>query len=430
MTMQRRLGAVTAIAIVAATCVVASPAGADTTPTEEQYRAEIAAYIQDMQAAVSAASQNAVVGPTISSQLDNYQAQLNDAASQVSLLTGPELDAFAGAMGQGTAWTQQPQVLQQELTSPTAKAPASLSPAGFLSGCGGGPGDPRGLFYAAWAAQQVASAANAVASGAPDGADFAALTIIAGALFGVANGIAIGLNADLALSLDCETAITNATLSSSFATDPSSSAPGNITPASSQISVDQLAALAHAIQSTLDTIQTDINAITSKLQTAINLVGVGQGIANTIQSTSMDLQTRTDQLLNSVGTAADAASDPGGGVVPTGTANGLANTINAREDTTLANTAAFQALSVRMEIESTLAGNSPTVALFAVPASHGGYLETVQSIVTSITNAEIAAGQGVGQAQADLAMGNAELTAHQYETAYTDYEAAYGQATK
>jgi len=426
--MQRRLAAAAAIAVLAATCFTSATAGATTTPTEEQYRAELGTYIQNMQAAVTAASQNAVVGPSIAAQLDNFQSQLSSAANQVPQLTGPELDAFASAMGQGQAWMQIPAVLQQELTSPTAKAPAQLGPAGFLSDCSS-PGDPRGLFFDYWAAAQVASAANAVASGAPDGADFAALTIIAGALFGVANGIAIDLNAKLSLSLDCATAVINATLTSSYATDPSSSAPGNITPASSQISVNKLAALANAIQSTLDTIQTDINTITSKLQTAINLVGVGQGIANTIQATSEDLQTRTDVLLNSVGTAADHANDPGG-VPPTGTANGLANTINAREDTTLANTAAFQALSLRMEIESTLAANAPPVALFALPSSHGGYIETVQSIVTSLTNEEIAAGQGVGQAQADIASGNAALAAHQFENAYLDYEAAYLQATK
>jgi hypothetical protein len=427
--MKRRLGVATAIAVLAATTLTTATAGADTTPTQEQYRTEIAAYIQDMQGALTAASQNSVVGPAIQPQLSDLQSQLADAASQVPQLTGPELDAFAQVLGQGQAWQQEPAALQQELTNPTLKAPAIKVPAGFWSDCTESLGDPRGLFYAYWAAADVAAIANAVASGAPDGIEYAALTIISAAIYEVANAAAIDLQEALNLSLDCSTAVTNATIASTFATDPSSTAPGNITPTSSQISVDQLAALANAIQTTLDTIQTDINQITTKLTTAINLVGVGQGVANTIQTISTDLQGRTDTLLNNVGTSLDHANDPGG-VPPSGTANGLANTINTREDTTLANTATFQALSVRLEIESSLAGNTQPIALFAIPASHGGYLETVQSIVTTLTNEEIAAGQGVGQAQADLASGNAALAAHQYETAYLDYAAAYVQATK
>jgi hypothetical protein len=329
-----------------------------------------------------------------------------------------------GVLSQNTSWQDQPKVLEQNLSGTGIKAPSTAAPAGFLSDCTASLGDPRGLFYGYWAAAQVASLANAVASGMPDGADFVAADIIAGVAFGVANGIAIVLQANLTLSQDCAQAVSNAALEATYPTDN-----GNFTRASSQISVDALKVLSQGIQTTLDSIQSTIATIRTKLSAAINSFGSAQGTANTIQNIATDLQARTDALLSSIGTASDSATDPGvGGPPPTGTANGLANTINNREDTTLSNTAAFKALSLRMEIERNLAANGFVVAIFALPASQGGYLETVQSVVTTTVNNELAAGQSVGQAQADLAAGNAALASHQYESAYQDFQAAYIQA--
>jgi hypothetical protein len=277
-------------------------------------------------------------------------------------------------------------------------------------------GGPKGLFYAYWAAAQVASAANAVASGMPDGVDFAPALIIAAVIFGVANGIAIVLASNLALAADCSQAVANANLADGFPVD----ANGNRTPGSSQISVNTLTVLAGGIETVLNSIQTTTNTITSTLTNVINSLATAQGTSNTIQTVTTDLQARTDALLTSVGTPGDTT---------TGSANGLANTINAREDTILANTDTFQALSLRAEIERNLSSSpTPAVALFALPKTQGGYIETVRDIVTSTVQAELAAGQSVGQAQANLAGANANLAAGKFSTAFGQYAQAYQQA--
>jgi hypothetical protein len=425
--MRRPYTIVVGITVLASLVVALLPstASADTTPAEEALRSSLSTYVQNLQSALDAASTNPLTHDAMASKVADYQAALDVATQQVAALTPDALDAMQGLLGQNSAWQDQPKVVAQNLSGTAVKAPSIATP-GFLSDCTSDleHGDPRGLFWGYFAAAQVADIANAVASGMPDGADFVAADIIAGAAFGVANGIAIGLQAALALALDCAQAVNNAALQATYPMDN-----GSFTRASSQISVDQLKVLSQGIQTTLDSIQSDINTITSKLSDAINSFGNAQGTANTIQTIAMDLQSRTDVLLSSVGTAADSATDPGvGGPPPTGTANGLANTINAREDTTLSNTAAFQTLSVRMEIERTLAQNGPVVTLFALPASQGGYLETVQSVVTTTVTNELAAGQSVGSAQANLAAGNTALANHQYQTAYLDFAAAYLQA--
>jgi len=142
----------------------------------------------------------------------------------------------------------------------------------------------------------------------------------------------------------------------------------------------------------------------------------------------MDLQTRAADLLSSIGTPTDQASYSGSD--PSGTANGLANTIDARQDTALANTASLQTLSVRLEIEEALSEPpNPSIALFALPASQGGYLETVRDIVTTTLVNELAAGQKInGDADVDLARGNDALAAGQYERAYDLYAEAYRHA--
>ena len=142
----------------------------------------------------------------------------------------------------------------------------------------------------------------------------------------------------------------------------------------------------------------------------------------------MNLQTRAAALLSSIGTPTDQASYSGG--EPSGTGNGLANTIDAREDTTLANTASLQTLSIRLEIEESLTEPpAPSVALFALPASQGGYIEMVRGIVTSTIVNELAAGQSTnGDAQASLAAGNDALAAGKYDLAYQSYAEAYRHA--
>ena len=179
----------------------------------------------------------------------------------------------------------------------------------------------------------------------------------------------------------------------------------------------------------LNLITTVINTTTAKLTIVINNLGLAQNNTDQIQTTAMDLQARTTHLLSSIGTPTDhATGSPGPN--PSGTANGLANTIDERQDTALANTASLQKLSVRLEIEESLAGPpNPSIALFSLPASQGGYIETVRDIVTETIVNELAAGQTLlGDAQTKLAGGNDALAAGKYDQAFQLFAAAYRSA--
>lgn len=408
----------------------AATSSGSTTSAEETTRADLGTFMQGLKDALNASASNPATKAYIAPKAQDQLAALSSAQATLPQLTGPQLDAIAVALGKTSNWKQEPAGLKDAVNSISTTAGPRISPhiapfavanPGFLSNCTNGAAefsDIRGIFYAAWAAAQVASAANAVASGMPDGADFAPAVIIAGIAFGVANGIAIGLNFQLSQESDCQSAFGNGTIISTYPMDG-----GSIVPGSSQISVDTLKTIADGVKSTIDSIQTLENTITSKLANVINVLGTDQGTANNILATTTDLQSRTDALLATVGTPADTG---------TTTAHGLINTINTRMDTILTNTANLQTLDVRMQIERALAAPSPVpvLTLFALPAAQGGFLETVRDITTKTLAAETAAGQGIGQAQIFLSRGNDAFNAGQFEAAYKQYQQAYITAVR
>ncbi len=434
-TKSRRSAAMCAVAACIVACLVALPLASSAfagtpSPSQEEFRASLGTYLQNLQGALTAASRNPQTKAVVAPHLKANVKSIAFAKSHLSNLNSVQLDAMQSILGLSPGWEEQPNVLRDNLSQTGPTAPTS-TPAGFLSDCSDSAslGDPRGLFYSTWAAAQAASVANAVASSLPDGVNFAPGLIVAGVAFGVANGLAIGLQDRLDRKLDCETALFNADLVSTYpvqsSLDPN---PGQYARASSQASVDRLTTAAAGIDTTLNIIATVINTTTAKLTVVINNLGLAQGNTNHIQLTSMDLQIRAADLLSSIGTPTDHATYTGSN--PSGTANGLANTIDERQDTALANTAHLQTLSVRLQIEESLTEPpSPSIALFALPASQGGYLETVRDIVTSTVVNELAAGQTVnGDAQGKLADGNDALAAGNYELAFKLYAEAYRHA--
>jgi hypothetical protein len=406
-------------------------------PAEEAFRGQLGTYLQDLQGALTAVATNPVTAATQAPNANDGKTSLAAAEAQVSQLTSQQLDAMQGILGKSPNWQQQPTNLTSAMSSVQVaakpKAANTITPHvaflnGYINSCSSAPTNASlsALFYSYWVAAQVASAANAVASGMPDGVDFAVADIIAGVAFGVANGIAIGLGAALAAGQDCATAGFNTTLENSFPSDPEGGT--NFVPASTQVSVDALAALVGGVKTTLDAIQLTINEATADLTEGLNTLGVAQGTANNIQATAIDLQSRTDALLATIGTAGDTTTPVCETAVPTTcTANGLANTINTRMDTILANTASLQAVQLRAEIERALAAAGPSVVtLYALPSSQGGYLELVASIVTQTVNTETS----IGNAQMYLAAGNQKYGAGQFEAAYQQYALAYQTAAR
>jgi hypothetical protein len=87
-----------------------------------------------------------------------------------------------------------------------------------------------------------------------------------------------------------------------------------------------------------------------------------------------------------------------------------------------------QELVLRTQIEANLA-LGVTVALYQLPKSQGGYLETVRDIVTEDIKKLKAAGQRVGNAQHHLDLGNKAYSKGQYKDAYKNYLHAYKAAS-
>ena len=225
--------------------------------------------------------------------------------------------------------------------------------------------------------------------------------------------------------------------------------PRGFTPGSTQTSVNDLGTKIGGVAQTLGTIDTEVTTILADQLIVLEALGLAEGTAAQVGSTAIDLQLRAKDVRANVGTAADAAieanrdtecqaptsppgvPDPVPAAEPCNTANGLANTIDARLDTIQGDTADFQALSVRASIERAIADPSqPLIAVYALPAANGGYLETVRDLVTdTITNLS-AAGQSVGNGPASLAAANAAFAAGQYADAYTKFATAYRDAAK
>ena len=113
------------------------------------------------------------------------------------------------------------------------------------------------------------------------------------------------------------------------------------------------------------------------------------------------------------------------------TANANINLANMKLDTLLANLAAFQAQHLRLQIEENLAAgtNDAAIGQFELPASKGGQLELVRSIVLDTIDKLQAAGQNIRTARALLAKGDQYKAAGKYKDAYDQYRQAYRAAT-
>jgi hypothetical protein len=93
----------------------------------------------------------------------------------------------------------------------------------------------------------------------------------------------------------------------------------------------------------------------------------------------------------------------------------------------------FAARDLRIKIENNLAGHGvhPNgIALFQLPASLGGYLDTARVIVVETIESMGQAGENILNAEARLAQGDNEYQAGNYKRAYQRYSEAYAAAAK
>ncbi len=98
-------------------------------------------------------------------------------------------------------------------------------------------------------------------------------------------------------------------------------------------------------------------------------------------------------------------------------------TIAAKVDADMSN---LRDLTLRTWIELALAANQGyDVVSLQVPQAFGGHLELVRTITTQVIASVQASGGKIGNAQSQLAAGDAALAAHQYQTAFKNYKHAY-----
>jgi prefoldin subunit 5 len=172
--------------------------------------------------------------------------------------------------------------------------------------------------------------------------------------------------------------------------------------------------------------------ITAATATANEIAGVQTTVA-TIRSQSDSLNTATNNL-NSTETDINAQITEIQGDVQTLQANVavLKNTLVTdlnKANTAITNLGSFQDLQLKMEIEHNLtnvSGGSAAIGDFELPASAGGYIDLVKTIVTNDIATELALGHGrAARANTDLANANNLFASHQWRAAYKAYATAY-----
>jgi hypothetical protein len=177
--------------------------------------------------------------------------------------------------------------------------------------------------------------------------------------------------------------------------------------------------------STLAT-QVSVNTLITNLSTLSTLVTQNLDVKISTRAT----QTSVDTLLTNVNTLQNSVTTfhnefTANSIV----VNNKLDSANTKLDNLAITVSDQGALNLRIHIEDDLAdpGNHP-LALFEVPEANGGHLNLVRSIVADTIAKMQATGQGVGNAQAFLAAGDAAKAAGAYKSAYANYGKAYRAA--
>jgi hypothetical protein len=172
--------------------------------------------------------------------------------------------------------------------------------------------------------------------------------------------------------------------------------------------------------------QTSVNTLITNLTTLSTLVNsrLDVAVSTRASQTSVNtLLTNVNNLQNSV-TVFHSEFTANAIVV-----NNKLDAANTKLDDLAITVSDQGALNLRIHIEDDLAdpGNHP-LALFEVPEANGGYLNLARSIVADTIAKMQATGQGVGNALAFLAAGDAAKAAGAYKDAYANYGKAYRAA--
>jgi hypothetical protein len=174
-----------------------------------------------------------------------------------------------------------------------------------------------------------------------------------------------------------------------------------------------------ATQVSVDALITNLTALSTLVNSRLDVT-----VSSRASQTSVDtLLTNVNTLQNSVTTFHNEFT--ANSIV----VNNKLDSANTKLDNLAITVSDQGALNLRIHIEDDLAdpGNHP-LALFEVPEANGGHLNLVRSIVADTIAKMQATGQGVGNAQAFLAAGDAAKAAGAYKSAYANYGKAYRAA--
>jgi hypothetical protein len=417
----RRLGTGTLVLVVTALAlaagVSASSSNVQRAEADAAFRTAFLSYLNEMQE-VAVILRKTPRGRSAAARLGvNPTAGIARSREGVKQMTPEQLAALRQAFATAPDWQSHPRVLKAALRRQGIPPSRAAKPLAVGPDCDPGPGTPLGItdFYIA---AGVALALEVTHEAIPDDI----LTSIAQ----VAAATAWGIAATAALTLEGLNAVEAECLAAKFEALVESRLDVAVSTRATQTSVDTSTATLNALSALVNS-RLDVAVSTRATQASLTAFN------NQFTAFNTEFQTFHNEF-NTFNTAFNTFHDEF-------TAN--ATTVNNKLDgITTSLTSAHQKidqltinvgdqgeLALRMQIEADLSdpANHP-VALFALPAANGGYLNVTRDIVADTIANTLASGQGVGNAAADLAQGNALAAAGDYKAAYREYGKAYRAA--
>jgi hypothetical protein len=428
---------VTGVAALSVVALLSSvlPASADSgtttvlTPDEQATQTNVENLLTGLQGVLAQVNSNAVTAGGLQSTGTDPTAMIGAAAQQVSNMSGTSLDQLQSALNSDPNWQQIPQQLTgavNQFAAGANKVSAKDFSGTFTDSCASPPDGAYDEFTATEVANEVQSAAQAAMLAAPGviavfiGVDVpTGVKIALAVIWGVANAVFLALSQTLAVSADCnatnfgnlQTSLFPTVDANGSTTDPSTNGPAR---ASSEASVLDLIQKAGKTSTEINSVSTTVGAVNTQASTLVTNTGTLDSTLTTDDAQVTEIQTDVQTLQADVGVLNNTLSGDLG-----------------KADQEIANLSTFQALQLRMDIEENLMRNglgSGAVGLYELPKANGGYLELVQSIVTSVVTTEAAVKGANAIATADLNTANADFAAGQYKTAYQYYTKAYHDA--
>ncbi len=379
----------------------------------EEFRQEYAVYLSELEQVMARFVESAYARQIIDRSGLKPLEQLALARQKLAELNEQELAGLKNAFAKSPGWRETPGRLNALLRPEVQTALRNLSAAPENDNLPGGitpdvcnnaftdnPNrTPRVSNSDISINKALLLAAQAVVDSLPDDFLSVAGKVVAVVARTVIEAVLLPLETLKAISDDCSGRDFEKEVSDSFTTTNN-----NINTRASQTSVNNLQTTANTINTTVTNVQATVGAT----QTAVNEINA-----------KVDVKVSTRATMAQVNTL-----------------QGTANTINTKTDMVLTRLdeiesliRAFQAENLRLQIELNLMqGPRYNLAQFQQPASVGGKLELVRTIVDDTIKKGAMAGvpaAAVAQANAELATGDIHFTAKAYKDAYAHFRTAY-----